>query len=596
MGTSSELPHVGQVKILGHELCRDFRQGTKVVQARKHKAIQCVDRVALAGLHPEPTQAALMSAALPKYAYGLQHRPMPMEAHSQMKAALKRAMCKDKKIHSWEMLGVAVFPAHLLDPHLRTAFTHLRAIIQGIREGGDVLFEEWKATKGIKGSRPRGPRATFEVYAQRLGITESEDGEEWKSEGSCMRIRTTPMKQILHFFREIGRRHSMRALEGRRLVYQGVRDIDIAKSTCLTRIPRTPYRPQLIRIVCEGVWTAHRKALAGIHESGIWMWCGREESLTHLWYECDRWEASRSLLKKWREYLQRAPRCVRECFIAVADLPSALAQQWREVQLEAAQLLRLRMNQEHEKKVPRIPKMSLSEAWQPQRERDRIWGAGVDFYYVERIYNKAPTWPYSGQAWKEMNAWASMLRHDNSEQPPPTILECYLSFLWVSGGQRWLTDIDEGSHGHWISRQLHAFGQALNAFQKLAAAMYFFDPDGSKPGKAEWGRIYGLPTLDRIYVSLCLPGGGTFDDVLESAATQIGTSHGMAPCAEAWRRWTPGQGGTQMTHEHRNWAPSLRDLARRRIRVKGPLPTWRRQALLDGWTMVGPTAIAGGHL
>ena len=52
--------------------------------------------------------------------------------------------------------------------------------------------------------------------------------------------------------------------------------------------------------------------------------------------------------------------------------------------------------------------------------------------------------------------------------PPPTVLEAFLSFLVVSGGQRPLTDLTEAQHGAWASRQLSHFRAALQAFQKIA--------------------------------------------------------------------------------------------------------------------------------
>ena len=96
-------------------------------------------RVGRAGREPPVAQQTLLIAVMPKYTYGLQQGLTPQGSRSMMKAAVKRALRKSEQGRSWELLGVGVFPAHQLDPHVRAAFTHLRALVQGLTDGTTPL-------------------------------------------------------------------------------------------------------------------------------------------------------------------------------------------------------------------------------------------------------------------------------------------------------------------------------------------------------------------------------------------------------------------------------------------------------------------------
>ena len=484
----------------------------------------------------------------------LQHRPIPQECHAKMKGSVRRALIPRNRQASWDVLGVAVFPLHQMDPETKAFVTHLSTLLRALREGSQSLLRTWIESKDWRlKAKPRGPRATFEYYKRRFRFWESSDGRKWSSEDNQIDILDTPWQKCLHYLRHLGRVRAISRAQQTRRHYEGLEQVDWKTSVRLTRKIGTVNRGLLIQIVCDSVWTQRLKYCAGLTEEPTCPWCGEEETLLHLWFECPQWEALRGVLRDHEQEIRGMGGCTSQCFLLKMGAPDKLRKAWTTVQQEAANLLR------HRYKAQTVPQRIARKAeWEADAgvvgTVGQIPGRLIDFDYTERIYSTAPTWPFSRTAWREMCYWAGQVRIDQSGSEPPTILEAFLSYLDISGGQRMITNLPESQHGSWCSRQLSHFRAALNAFQQIAKGPPL-NPAPNEEQYADWGILMGFPKLPRLASSVVLP--GEVQEALERARYEIALLPIEGNLREQWRRWTPGIPGTQMEGEHVTWAKPL---------------------------------------
>ena len=580
-GTASVVPTI-QMKILGHEVAKTYSAGGKLQKHRTQSARQVARRLAQLHLTPATVQKVLATAILPKFAFGIQHRPIPKQSLVSLRTDLKRAMKIDHRANAWEILCSCVFPGHLIDPFLKAFTTHAMAILYALRQGTQELGQTWGRLWGRPQPHiPKGPVGTLKSYFSMFGVVASPDGLTWRHPSLQMvHALTTPLKKIAHFLREVGRIQHMSELERRRNHMHGITQIDREVTGALTRKEGHVHRRFLIPVISDAVWTMSRRFRAGLVQDPHCPWCpGCPETLEHLWFRCPRWSAFRSPLEPYIDRIMGEPTCVSHCFIATTNLPPALKKAWSRIQIAIATIYKERLdaNPSHLRR-PRDgqggqagPLRSLPAPPRP------VGGTPLSWIYTERLQAGRVTWPFSRRAWREVSCWATHLKVVEGEGRKTSVLELYLSFMATAGGQRFLTDHPSTDNGGRISSQLTAFTHALKAFEALTHSQSILQGriDKTQPN---FLAAFGFPRFLLTVEPICHPHYEAVQEQLSRAMSEITESTQSMHASQIWRRWSPGVEHSQMHVTHITWADPLWRLPLKRRVVKSPEPLWSKGA------------------
>ena len=342
-----QIQHVQQLCVLGHEIAKAYSAGGQIQKKRTTRACTSARRLSQLSLCPAVSQRVLAAAILPKFAFGIQHRPVPKQATGALKNALKQALGLQQKANAWEALCLYVFPGHQIDPEVKSFYTHAMAICQALQEGTQELLASWTRTWQLpQGHIPKGPVGTLQNYFQRFRITTDLQGLIWKVQGlSDVAVRTAPRKILGHFLRHAAKNEWTRQLAEKRQNMQGIIGQDIKLTAAITRKEGHLHRRFLIPIVTDAVWTMARRARCHLCEDDQCPWCpNTTETLLHLWFFCPRWDSLRGPIREYSDQIMASPRCTSHCFIATHDMPEALRKRWGAIQIAAAQIYRARMD------------------------------------------------------------------------------------------------------------------------------------------------------------------------------------------------------------------------------------------------------------
>ena len=514
---------------------------------------------------------------LPKFAFGIQHRPVPKQALGALRTDLRRALGIDKKVNAWEILCSCVFPGHLIDPLLKAFSVHAMSVCYALREGTHSLVEAWRGLWDMPQRRiPRGPVGTLKSYFRTFGISGGDSGLEWSKPGlKGISVLETDTRAIAHFVREAGRIMFMEKMEQCRSHLQGCRHIDRDRTSMHTKKEGHVHRRFLIPIISDAVWTMSRRHKCGLVETPNCPWCpDTPEDLDHLWYRCPKWHNYRAPILRHMGALMASPACVRTCFVATVNMPEPLKKAWSCIQISAATIFKER----HDAQPAQIRRTQNKHGGGGEGFRTGLpppcpqQGTPLSWQYTENLQSGRITWPSTRQAWREMCCWARHLRVIEGEHRV-SVLELYLSFLEEAGGQRFITDIPNDDNGGRISTQLTAFVHGLKAFLHIAQAPPILEShtDRNRPNLLAH---YGFPRLCNSSVGLWYPHQREVRDKLSQAMSEISVSTQEMHASQIWRRWAPGKEGSQMTHLHMTWAKPLWQYPRKRLVGKRQQPLW----------------------
>ena len=196
------------------------------------------------------------------------------------------------------------------------------------------------------------------------------------------------------------------------------------------------------------------------------------------------------------------------------------------------------------------------------------------FHYTSRIHGGPRPWPYTHRAWNHFMWWATLIRirpeHDGETQT--TLLEAYLSFICVSQGDRFESGVGADRNGEWLSVQLERFRSGWLSFQALTGAPKILDSTLQKQDAGGWGPRFGLPRLETLNRSLDLPKVEAVWNMIRGIPGAILGMSRASRRADMWRRWAPGNPGSQMVGAGRFQVPKLWEIPRRRYTIKLPPP------------------------
>ena len=526
-------------------------------------------------------QQVLSCAVLPKLAYGLQIGRMPQVLIRNLRGAIKAAMGYAHRIHSWEVLCIVANPGHRLDPHAFLMYTHLVAVIFGLRES-EGAREEWRRLEEQRDERRSrmGPFFLTREYLDTLEIQTHDFGLRWTWREQDMHLLKREKAELMHILRDAIRHWMARRAENARPHLQGLGEMDLEGSRLLTKKKGFPFRKELIALMADGVWTKRKKYLCGYTDAETCTYCGApSESVAHILYHCRRWRPLWGNLEPYLHMLEELPAAASLCAFKPCELPPPLDGRWMEIQKTMARILYERLEREHDHPKPRevvLPRAEDPLQSAPRNspsERSDPW----DFRFTERLHGGQRPWAFSRRAWHTFQLWASQVRVIRDlEQPRTTILEMMLSFIGLMKGHRFESGDGPERHGGWVSVQLERFRSACLSFQQLTYATPIMGakPDRQPPGG--WGSRYGFPRLSLMERTLVYPARDFVWKTLDQMRV-AGLPKGLCARTDCWRRWSPGIPGSQEKEGGHFEPPRLWELPSYRITGPENPPSWRAE-------------------
>ena len=158
------------------------------------------------------------------------------------------------------------------------------------------------------------------------------------------------------------------------------------------------------------------------------------------------------------------------------------------------------------------------------------------------------------------------------QQERTTLMEAYLSFICVSDGDRFETGLDADRNGEWLSVQMERLRSAWLSFQVITGAQEI-----QKQPSTGWGPRFGLPRLEVLQGAIDLPRVDQVWRMIQEIPGFLAGARRVSRKAGMWRRWAPGNPGSQMIQGGTFVPPYLWELPCRRLRRKRTPPPWRHQ-------------------
>ena len=225
-GTKLSLEHQGEflpltqtVKVLGLEAITQRQRGGGPQAKRTKVTVATCLRIAMLSLGFRAARHLVQMAALPKWRYSIQMKPVTQIQVAAVKGAVKLALRLKGKLHSWWVVAGILNRPHQLDPLTYSMYVHVREYIRALRTTPSLqeLFlnsAEWAVRRSV-----RGPNTCFRHYASECGIN-IEGMSLWR-DGEQVHILHDPPAKIMTFWQSAmrermrqGARRSRRSFEG----------------------------------------------------------------------------------------------------------------------------------------------------------------------------------------------------------------------------------------------------------------------------------------------------------------------------------------------------------------------------------------------
>ena len=311
------LPRVRQLKVIGYELIFRRQEAMTVLKSRVNNTIDAANRLALTKAPPPVVHKVIEIAVIPKLTYGLHHRPPAQEHHRAVRASLRRALGIATRTNSWEMVVVLLATPHRFDPEMAIAYRHLLTFLGAIRK----KERTWREVIAMPPPRPTGhcgPWDTTHHYLRKLQIYWEADPEptlvDEDQRISVLRVAKADLERylqqrIIKALLRLGERH--------RTHLEGVTRMNVKVTKALLAKKDYGKRGLLVALVTDALWPRRRKYMAGLAQDDLCPHCKVREDVAHIALYCEKFEEKRGALRRHREELGNAPRCVRECMHCV---------------------------------------------------------------------------------------------------------------------------------------------------------------------------------------------------------------------------------------------------------------------------------------
>ena len=167
-------------------------------------------------------------------------------------------------------------------------FTHARACIRAWAR--DITPTQQALWNGPPPLRPTGPVHVLQHHLRQCGLTLLRDFQIRDLSGQEHDLTRPTRALYLSLEHALSMKHLRDAIP-RRPNVQGIEDIDLVVTKRHLRNPKFSHRPELISLLTDGMWTAHRLVHTNhVQTSDCW-WChSPRQTPQHLFWECRVWQ------------------------------------------------------------------------------------------------------------------------------------------------------------------------------------------------------------------------------------------------------------------------------------------------------------------
>ena len=209
----------------------------------------------------------------------------------------------------------------------------------------------------------------------------------------------------------------------------------------------------------------------------------------------------------------------------------------------------------------------------------------LDFTSLAGRHTGGMCWPFSQQQWHQLLWYLTRVTIVPPQHarlvPEVSVLECYMSYLYLNGDVRFQSGRTDADHGGWFSAHLDAFTHGLQHFQGLASFDMLIPKVEKGQPRVTWLRSLGLPPSLRLGPGILIPEWGIArQKIFQISRVAPVLEADAPPHAQLWRRLPVGKPGSQNSPVGSQlrltplaWGPRFR------IRQKSTPPRWYRETL-----------------
>ena len=315
--TKLSLEHEGEVlpisrtlKVLGVEaITQRQKRGGPQAKRTRVAAATCL-RIAMLSLGFKASRHLLQVAALPKWRYSIQMKPVPQSQVAVMKKGVKLALRLSGKLHSWWMVAGILNKPHRLDPLSYSMYVHVRDYLRALRSSPDlqellIQSMQWEQRRSV-----RGPIRCLQHYASECNI--QVEGLMHRFRDRTVHLLNDTPSRILQMWQEALQERMRLGARRSRRVFEGLENADLSISIASAIAKISPWRQELVGLLSDAIWTGHRKKVAGLVESDTCTHCdqGLPEDIFHVLHICPRWQPLRHPCAEYAETIRNAPACL----------------------------------------------------------------------------------------------------------------------------------------------------------------------------------------------------------------------------------------------------------------------------------------------
>ena len=546
------------IQTLGHDV--PFRyQSPRIVQTKRtRKAVQSCLRIELLRLPTPISQRLVSTVVMKQFNYGIQSVVTPSRDLKILRASIKKATATHYRRHSWAALSALIQHPEAMDPVASTMYSHLLSLVRSLRQG-ERAWEQWVWMRSYDvGKRSQGPRKVTQIYWQRLGVTESEDGESWSAHDDAIRIREELWPALKHKLRHWIRLWLLHLAQQQHPNLTGCTDICVETSTKLWKKGHCSHPATLAALMCDGIWTTYIRFRAGWVSSPQCPFCGeKEEDIEHVIHKCSAWQKHRVVLAAHAPWFEDQEASTRACLLCPMNAPPHLKKIWGTLQLETVGILQVRecsLRTDHQDALgPRQPERITppqdEPLWRPLEMKDMASSKPFIFELRPCFTRGKHKWMYSIAQWQMINAYFAdvrVMQGDLSMCPRCSVIEMYVSYVLWGKGQRFESQLPDANRGHWLSTQIERFRNAVVTWNHITEGPILFEAGQGVGHMTDWGGRLGLPKFQNAQVPIIVPLWAEARAWIDALPQHLHVLTHQGPAKEAWRRIPFGNPGTQM--------------------------------------------------
>ena len=462
--------------------------------------------------------------AIPQLTHGFQARPLPRDLIRPIISAVRRALWKGKKhMHAWTAAVLFCYNYHRIHPPVALAYTHIMSVIRALQGmDPDTLQDHARILEAPLLQQARGPMQTFLTQMLAAGFTRGHEWHIFNLGDKTYSLTEVNPKAFGHILREALRVRGLHDLSGQRDCFRDVATADLGVTARWFRAGPGEFTSGLLTLLCDGLWTRARRFRAQKAPTPECPVCDVAETVEHVLWHCPKWKRYRcNGLRDYQECVRDSP-SARLCGVCHDFYPEGVKKTWNIYQRHLAALVQAyqqeELNPQNRTDVegdggglldadsgPNLPDAlppPIQDAW-------RVTGQSWDVPGQLCKERQGTRWPFATSALYQWQWYVAALRRpratDQGHVPYASLIELYYSYLVMSGGVRFYTEVPDQCGGGTLCAQLDKFFRAIWAWQILANVDPLLAPR-NQLAPITWQQSWGFPSSQSLAVKVILPG------------------------------------------------------------------------------------------